>query len=548
MADPATRAAATPEDAWRALRTLATAPGAAAVRARLDADPDRFRRLSRRAAGLLLDLSRTSLDDGTLEALLTLARATGVTAFRDAMARGEAVNATEGRAALHMALRGPSGRYRAGAEDASAAVHETLRAMRDFVEGVHAGRILAADGSRFTSVLNIGIGGSDLGPAMVTRALWRPGSGLRAHYLSNVDAHAWEALRPELDPRSTLVLVASKTFTTQETMANARLVRAWLAGTVGAEAAAAQMAALSTNLAATSAFGIAPDRVFGFRDWVGGRFSLWSAVGLSVALACGWDAFEHLLAGARAMDEHFLTAPDAQNLPLLLAATEVWHVDGLGYPARAVLPYDERLARLPAHLQQLEMESLGKRVTVSGAPVAMPTGPVVFGEPGTNAQHSFMQLIHQGTTPVPVDFVLVARPDHARADSHRILLANALAQAEALARGRSETEARAAMASAGLPAEEVARLAPHRSFPGDRPSVSILLPALTPEALGALVALYEHKVACLGAFWGINPFDQWGVELGKQLAAGILPALDGRAAASDPATAAMVAEIRGLWR
>jgi glucose-6-phosphate isomerase len=288
--------------------------------------------------------------------------------------------------------------------------------------------------------------------------------------------------------------------------------------------------------------------VFGFRDWVGGRYSLWSSVGLSIALACGWEILGRLLAGARAMDEHFLHAPDAENLPILLAAAEVWHVDALGYPARAVLPYDERLARLPAHLQQVEMESLGKRVTMEGAPVTMPTGPVVFGEPGTNAQHSFMQLIHQGTTPVPVDFVLVAKPDHDHAGSHRILLANALAQAEALARGRTREEARAAMIAAGMGAAEADRLAPHRTFPGDRPSVSILLPSLTPESLGALVALYEHKVACLGAFWGINPFDQWGVELGKQLTAGALAALDGNAAGSDAATAGMAGAIRAIWR
>jgi glucose-6-phosphate isomerase len=546
MANPPAQAAGPAGAAWDAVRRLAAAPGAASVRARLDADPDRFARFTRQAAGLLLDLSRTSLTEPALAALLDLGRACGVTAFRDAMARGEAVNATERRAALHMALRGPEGRFATAGEDASAAVHATLAAMRRFTEAVHAGRIAAADGAPFTDVLNIGIGGSDLGPAMATRALWRPGAGLRAHSLSNVDAHAWEALRAQLDPRRTLVLVASKTFTTQETMTNARLVRAWLAAALG-EAAGGHLAALSTNLAATTAFGIAPDRVFGFRDWVGGRFSLWSAVGLSVALACGWDAFARLLAGARAMDDHFLAAPDEANLPLLLAATEVWHVDGLGYPARAVLPYDERLARLPAHLQQLEMESLGKRVTADGAPVAMATGPVVFGEPGTNAQHSFMQLIHQGTTPVPVDFVLVARPDHSHAESHRILLANALAQAEALARGRREAEARAEMARAGLAPEEADRLAPHRTFPGSRPSVSILLPSLTPETLGALVALYEHKVACLGAFWGINPFDQWGVELGKQLAGSILPALDGAAAPEDAATAGMVGAIRARW-
>jgi glucose-6-phosphate isomerase len=547
MGGPAKTGTADPATAWQAVRSLAAAPGAASVRARLAAEPQRFARMARRGGGLLLDLSRTALTDQALAALLDFARTRGVTGFRDAMARGEAVNATERRAALHLALRAPPGSFQTGEEDASAAVHATLDAMRAFTASVHAGEVVGATGQRFTDVVNIGIGGSDLGPAMVTRALWRDGMPLRAHYLANVDAHAWAAMCPALDPRTTLVLVASKTFTTQETMTNAGIVKRWLDDALGKAGAGAHLAALSTNLPATAAFGIAPERVFGFRDWVGGRFSLWSAVGLSMALACGFDMFERLLAGARVMDEHFLAAPEAENLPLLLASTEVWHVDALGYPARAVLPYDERLARLPAHLQQLEMESLGKRVTAEGLPVAMPTGPVVFGEPGTNAQHSFMQLIHQGTTPVPVDFVLVARPDHGEAESHRILLANALAQAEALARGRTEEEACAEMARAGMDPAEVARLAPHRAFSGDRPSVSILLPSLTPEALGALVALYEHKVACLGAFWGINPFDQWGVELGKQLAGGILPALQGGAPAADAATAAMIGEIRALW-
>jgi glucose-6-phosphate isomerase len=546
MADPAATRTET-QAAWDAVRRLAAAPGATAIRTRLEGEPDRFARLSRQGGGLLLDLSRTALDQTVLDALLDFARARGVTAFRDAMARGEPVNVTERRAALHLALRAPPGRFRTGAEDASAEVHATLAAMERFTRAVHDGAVRGATGERFRDVVNIGIGGSDLGPAMATRALWRDGSPMRAHYLANVDAHAWAALRATLDPRTTLVLVASKTFTTQETMANAALARSWLAAGLGEAQAGAHLAALSTNLAATAAFGIAPDRVFGFRDWVGGRFSLWSAIGLSVALACGWDVFARLLAGARAMDEHFLAAPEAENLPLLLALAELWHVDALGYPARAVLPYDERLARLPAHLQQVEMESLGKRVTAEGAPVPMPTGPVVFGEPGTNAQHSFMQLIHQSPTPVPVDFVIVARPDHAHAGSHRILLAHALAQAEALARGKTEDEARAEMEAAGLPPPERDRLAPHRVFPGDRPSVSILLPQLTPEALGALVALYEHKVACLGALWGINPFDQWGVELGKQLAGGILPALDGPAPLRCPATAAMAAEIKARW-
>jgi glucose-6-phosphate isomerase len=540
-------ATASARSAWAALHALAVQPGAGAIRAKLDSDPDRAATLSFRAAGLLLDLSRTALDEPAQAALGDLARATGVLAFRDAMARGEAVNATEHRAALHLALRAPQGGFHAGAEDATAAVTTTLEAMRGFVRAIHHGDVRSATGETFTDVVNIGIGGSDLGPAMVARALWRPGMPMRAHYLANVDAHAWEALRANLDPRRTLVLVASKTFTTQETMANAHLVKAWLVESLGAAGAGAHLAALSTNLPATAAFGIAPERVFGFRDWVGGRFSLWSAVGLSVALACGFAVFESLLAGARAMDEHFLAAPMSENLPYLLAATEVWHVNALGLPARAVLPYDERLARLPAHLQQLEMESLGKRVTLAGAPVPQGTGPVVFGEPGTNAQHSFMQLIHQGSVKVPVDFVLVARPDHDHADSHRILLANGLAQAEALARGRSAEQARAGMLAAGLTEAESDRLAPHREFPGDRPSVTILLPALTPHALGALVALYEHKVACLGAFWGINPFDQWGVELGKQLAGGTLAALEGKAPAADAATAAMIAAIREHW-
>ncbi|NKC33729.1 glucose-6-phosphate isomerase [Falsiroseomonas selenitidurans] len=532
--------------AWEAVAALGRAPGAGAIRQLLDADPHRARRFGFRAAGLLMDLSRTSLTEAVLDALLALARARDVAGFRDAMARGEAVNGTERRAALHLALRMGDRPWRAGAEDAAEAVRQSFAAMAGFVMGVHRGSIRGATGERFTDVVSIGIGGSDLGPAMVARALWRPGMPMRAHYLANVDAHAWEALRPTLDPRRTLVLVASKTFTTQETMTNAQLVKGWLGQALGAAAAPLHLAALSTNLPATAAFGIAPERVFGFRDWVGGRFSLWSAVGLSIALACGLDAFIELLGGAREMDEHFLTAPDATNLPLLLAALEVWHVNVLGLSARAVLPYDERLSRFAAHLQQLEMESLGKRVTMSGAPVAHATGPVVFGEPGTNAQHSFLQLIHQGTAKVPVDFVLVARPDHPHPTSHRILLANALAQAEALARGRTEAEARAEMARAGLPPAEVDRLAPHRTFPGDRPSTTILLPALNPASLGALIALYEHKVACLGAFWSINPFDQWGVELGKQLASGILPALENGATAADPATAAMVAEIRRL--
>ena len=535
----------TPEAAWSALTGLARRPGAAAIRPLFAADPDRFARFSRRGAGLLVDLSRTSISEEVLGALLALAEAAGVTAFRDRMAQGEPVNATEHRAALHMALRAPPGvAFRVGAEDASAEVHATLDAMQAFAARIHDGTLRGATGQRFTDVLNIGIGGSDLGPAMAARALWTPACPMRPHYLANVDAHAWEEIRHRLGPARTLVLVASKTFTTQETLTNAALVRAWLTAALGEGAAGAHLAALSTNLPATAAFGIAPDRVFGFRDWVGGRFSMWSAIGLSLALSLGWPGFAHLLAGARAMDEHFLNAPPRDNLPVLMALTEAWHVNALGYPTRAVLPYDERLARLPAHLQQLEMESLGKRVAIDGTRLTRASGPVVFGEPGTNAQHSFMQLIHQGTTPVPADIILVANPDHDHADSHRKLLANGLAQAEALLQGKDEDAVRAEMRAAGASDAEIARLLPHRVFPGNRPSSLILLPRLDAGTLGALVALYEHKVACLGALWGINPFDQWGVELGKQLAGGMLAALEERRPPSTP----IVAEILSAQR
>ncbi|CAH0273661.1 glucose-6-phosphate isomerase [Roseomonas sp. CECT 9278] len=519
--------------AWSALMALARRPGARAIRPLFAADPERAARCTHGAGDVLLDLSRSAVSEDVLAALLRLARATDVAGFRDRMLGGAVVNPTEGRAALHAAQRGGG----------DAAVQATLARMQDFCGAVHGGALRGATGARFTDVVNIGIGGSDLGPAMVARALWTPAAPMRAHYLANVDAHAWEELRARLDPARTLVLVASKTFTTQETMTNAALVRAWLVAALG-EAGTTHLAALSTNLTAAAGFGIPAERVFGFADTVGGRFSLWSAIGLSLALALGWSAFAALLAGARAMDEHFAAAPPAASLPLLLALTELWHVNGLGYPARAVLPYDERLARFPAHLQQLEMESLGKAVALDGGMVARATGPVVFGEPGTNAQHSFMQLIHQGPVPVPVDVILVANPDHAHADSHRKLLANGLAQAEALLVGKSLAEVRAEMA--GADAARIAAIAPHRVFTGDRPSNVILIPRLTAGTLGQLVALYEHKVACLGALWGINPFDQWGVELGKVLAGGTLAALEGRAAAKQAATAASVAAILRL--
>jgi len=532
------------EAAWARVEGLAAAPGGAAIRPLFARDPDRFARFSQRGAGLLLDRSKTSISPEVQAALLDLAVAADVEGKRAIMASGGIANPTERRAALHMALRSRLPHATKECDEARA----TLTRMREFTEAVHRGEIRGATNQRFDTVLNIGIGGSDLGPVMVGRAMWRAGDPMRPIHLGNVDGHGWETVLPLLDARRTLVLVASKTFTTQETMANARLVKQWMEASVGPAGAAAHFVALSTNMKDTAAFGIAPDRVFPFEDWVGGRFSLWSSIGLSLALSLGWERFQALLDGAAAMDRHFLDTPMAENLPILLALTEIWHVNGLGLRRRAVLPYDERLRRLPAHLQQLEMESLGKRVTVDGALVTRSTGPVVFGEPGTSAQHSFMQLVHQGPKPVPVDFILIAKPDHRHVENHRILLANGLAQSEALLAGRSAEEVADDMRMAGADEATIARLVPHKIFPGDRPSVTILLPRLDPFTLGALIALYEHKVFTLGTIWGINPFDQWGVELGKVLANPLVRELEAgvRGAGHDASTEGLLAEVLRL--
>jgi glucose-6-phosphate isomerase len=542
----------TRDAAWSRLTSLAQRPGAAAIGSLFSRDADRFQKFHWKACDILLDLSKTAIDDAAMQALQDVAKAMDVMGGRDAMAAGEQVNNTERRAVLHMALRAPAAAgFKARRGDGSyeivgPEVEQTLEAMERFTRAVHSGEIRSSTGETFTDIINIGIGGSDLGPFMATRALWHEGSPMRPLYLANADAHNWELIRPRLNPARTLVLIASKTFTTAETMANARVVRGWLEQTLGNEGMRQHLVALSTNHKATAEFGVPSDRVFGFKDWVGGRFSLWSAIGLSIALGCGWDDFEQLLAGARAMDQHFLEAPAERNLPLLLALTTVWHVNGFGYDNHAILPYDHRLSRFPAHLQQLEMESLGKRTTRGGEPASRLTGPVLFGEPGTNAQHSFMQLLHQGTTPVPADFVLIANPSHPYAANHRLLLANGLAQAEALLRGRSAEEVRAEMTAAGTEPEEVERLLPHRVFPGDRPSTALLLPRLDAHTLGQLVALYEHKVFCLGALWDIDAFDQWGVELGKQLSTSILPELmpEGRVGAHDSSTAGLIGLIR----
>ncbi len=520
------------------LRQLADRPGGRRITPLFAADPHRAARFSVALDDLTLDFSKSSLDDAALDALFGLADAAGLDDFRRRMFAGAMVNTTERRAAMHMALRAPGDaglRAELGgvSEDAGHLAAVERARMRDFVAAVHAGDKTGATGARFTHVLSIGIGGSDLGPLVATEALTlgRVDTPMEARFLSNVDGHAFLHATHGLDPARTLVLIASKTFTTLETMTNAQAARAWVAGALGEAAVPLHFGALSTNLPAVAAFGVTPDHTFGFRDWVGGRYSLWSPVGLSIALAAGWDKFQAMLDGAWAMDRHFRDTPLRQNLPVLLALVGIWHTNALGCANQCVLAYDDRLRRLPAHLQQVEMESNGKRVTLAGVPTEWDTCPVLFGEPGTNAQHSFIQMVHQGTRVIPVDFILAANPDHDRPEAHRVLAANAFAQAEALMVGKSEASIRAEMAAKGASQSDIDAIAPHRVAPGERPSNTILFKRLDAFSLGRLIALYEHKVAVQGCLWDIDSFDQWGVELGKALAGGILPQLTPGAAA-----------------
>lgn len=537
------------------LRQLAARSDGRSITRLFAADPHRAERHTAVFEDMSLDYSKTAIDGEALEALFALAEAADLEGFRRRLFAGEPVNQTEHRAAMHMALRAPaSAGLKAimprGTEDAAAMAGAERDKMEKFVRAVHAGEIRGATGQAFTDVLTIGIGGSDLGPRVAAEALTigRTDAKLNAHFLSNVDGHAFADVTKGLDPARTLVLVASKTFTTLETSMNAAAARAWVTGKLGEAAVASHFAALSTNMPAVRAFGMNPERVFAFQDWVGGRYSLWSPVGLVIPLAVGWDKFRQMLEGAWAMDQHFRDAPLRENLPVLLGLVGIWNTNALGCATLCVLAYDDRLRRLPAHLQQLEMESNGKHVMLSGAPTGWDTCPVLFGEPGTNAQHSFMQLVHQGTRVVPVDFILAAQADHARPDAHRALAANAFAQAEALMRGRSEAEIRAEMQAKGVSAQEIDAVAPHRVATGDRPSNTILFERLTPYALGRLIALYEHKVAVQGCIWGIDSFDQWGVELGKQLASGILPELEpgGQHKDHDGSTKALIRRFLAL--
>jgi len=522
------------DTAWTRVQAEAERLQPQHLRTLFEADPGRFDKLSARLDDLLIDFSKEKLDTDAVAALIDLAEAAGVTAKRDAMLAGEKINMTEGRAVLHTALRGGAGgEVLVDGQDVMPEVGETLDRFLAFAEDVREGRYTTVSGAPFTDVVNIGIGGSDLGPAMAVQALAPYHDGPRLHFVSNIDgAHLADTLK-HLDASRTMVIVASKTFTTLETMTNAHSARFWLETTLGA-AAGDHVAAVSPNLAATREFGVGDERVFGFWDWVGGRYSIWSAIGLPVAIAIGAHDFRAFLDGAKAMDEHFRTAPLAQNLPVLYAMIGIWRRNAMGWPTTGLMPYDQRLARFPAYVQQMDMESNGKRVQIDGSPVATATGPVLWGEPGTNSQHSFFQLIHQGTDVVPVDFILGALPHEQMGDHHANLAANALAQAAALAFGRTEDEVRADMAAAGASADQIDQLAAHRTFPGDRPSTTILYRQLDPACLGRLIAFSEHKVFVQGAVWNVNSFDQWGVELGKVVAQRLLPAVKGEAGGEAP--------------
>jgi glucose-6-phosphate isomerase len=518
--------------AWAALQGHFEAHGRGFdLREAFARDPGRFSTLGVQAPEVFADLSKNLLDTATLHFLLDLARECGLEAQRDALLQGQPVNGTEGRAVLHTALRAPRGQGPHSAE-----VHAVLDAMLAYAEAVR-----ADDG--LTDIVNIGIGGSDLGPQMVVPALDAYGRhDKRLHFVSNVDGHDITRVLRGLDPQHTLFIIASKTFTTQETMANATVARDWFTQR-GGQDVARHFVASTTNVAAAAQFGIRT--TFGFWDWVGGRYSLWSAIGLPIAIAIGATHFRALLAGAHAMDQHFADTPLAQNLPVLLGLLDVWYRNFHGFTSRSVAPYHQGLARLPAYLQQLEMESNGKRVDADGAALPFATSPVVWGEPGTNGQHAYFQMLHQGTDVVPVEFIAVKTPSHPYADLHTKLLANCLAQSQALMQGKTAAEAQGEKAPTAAPNLDPQVLARHRSFPGNRPSTTLLLDALTPHSLGALIALYEHRVFTSGALWGINSFDQWGVELGKALCSQLLPRLvSGDTTGLDASTAGLLQRLR----
>ena len=529
---------------WTALKEAAENAAKTPILKRFD-DPKRAAEFSVEAGDLLFDYSKTAMDDAGRALLVSMVEEAGVADRRDAMFAGAVINETEGRAVLHTALRNLDGDpVLVDGEDVMPGVLETLSRMETFASALREGRARVS-GGKVTDVVNIGIGGSDLGPAMATVALAPYHDGPRCHFVSNVDGAHINDILLGLDPATTLVIVASKTFTTIETMTNADTAKRWIAEAVGEAATGTHFAALSTAADKTSAFGIDAERVFGFEDWVGGRYSMWGPIGLSLMIAIGPEAFRAFLSGGQAMDRHFRAAAPQENLPIMLALVGVWHNQGLGHATRAVLPYEQRLSRLPAYFQQLEMESNGKGVAMDGSDLPVNSGPIVWGEPGTNGQHAFYQLIHQGTRVIPCEFMVGAEGhEEALAHQHQLLIANCLAQSEALMRGRSLDEARALM-EGHFEGAELDRQARHRVFPGNRPSTTLVYPKLTPFVLGQIVALYEHRVFVEGVMLGINSYDQWGVELGKVLAKDLEPIVTGAQPADgkDSSTAGLVGFI-----
>ena len=525
--------ALTSSPAWKALLDHRTSLATTTMRELFAADPTRFARMSREVSGLLVDWSKHRATDETWKLLIALAEQADVAGWRDRMFAGDKINGTEDRAVLHVALRNRANRpIVVDGADVMPEVNAVLAKMRSFTDRLRTGAWQGQTGKSITDIVNIGIGGSDLGPVMVTEALrpyWMP--GMRAHFVSNVDGTHLAETVAGLDPERTLFIVASKTFTTQETLTNARSARSWLLEGLGAgtEAVPRHFVALSTNAKEVAAFGIDTANMFEFWDWVGGRYSLWSAIGLSIACMIGMDDFEALLDGGHLMDEHFRTAPLAENVPVILGLLGVWYANFWGAESHAILPYDQYLHRFAAYFQQGDMESNGKSVDRQGHPVDYTTGPVIWGEPGTNGQHAFYQLIHQGTRLIPCDFIAPIESHNPSGPHHAILLANFFAQTEALMKGKTPDEARAELIAAKLPEDRIARLVPHKTFPGNRPTTSIMTQKITPTTLGALIAMYEHKIFVQGIIWNIYSFDQWGVELGKQLASKILPELDGHA-------------------
>ena len=530
---------------WNRLKAAASNAAKAPILSRFD-DPERAGEFSVKAGGLLFDYSKTAMSDADRDLLVAMYDEAGVAKKRDAMFRGEKINETEGRAVLHTALRNlDGGSVLVDGADVMPGVLDTLARMEAFAEDVRTG-VYRLGGGQITDVVNIGIGGSDLGPAMAVLAMAPYHDGPRCHFVSNVDGAQINDILLGLNPATTLVILASKTFTTIETMTNAETARRWIMQGMDQMEAGRHFAALSSALDKTTEFGIDPDRVFGFEDWVGGRYSVWGPIGLSLMIAVGAEAFRAFLSGGQDMDRHFKAADPLENIPVMLALTGIWHHQGMGYATRAVLPYEQRLSRLPAYLQQLEMESNGKSVMLNGDDAETVTGPVVWGEPGTNGQHAFYQLIHQGTAVVPCEFMVGAEGhEQPLMHQHILLIANCLAQSEALMRGRSLDEARSLMAG-HFDGDELERQARHRVFPGNRPSTTLVYPKLTPHVLGQIVALYEHRVFVEGAMLGINSYDQWGVELGKELAKALEPIVAGRKTSEgkDGSTAALIEYIQ----